>query len=32
MGQAQQAERAAYAHQLMAIGCYTVNRIDEQTD
>jgi hypothetical protein len=32
MGDAQQAERAAFAHQLMAVGQYTVNRIDEQTD
>ncbi|WP_041311871.1 HNH endonuclease signature motif containing protein [Mycobacterium sp. JS623] len=32
MGDAQQGERAAFAHQLMAIGRYTVNRIDEQTD
>ena len=32
MGDAQQAERAAFAHQLMAIGRYTINRIDEQTD
>ena len=32
MGDAQQAERAAFAHQLLAIGRYTVNRVDEQTD
>jgi uncharacterized protein DUF222 len=32
MGDAQQAQRAAFAHQLMAVGQYTVNRIDEQTD
>jgi hypothetical protein len=32
MGDVQQAERAAFAHQLMAIGEYTVRRIDEQTD
>lgn len=32
MGEAQQAERAAFACQLMAIGRYTVKRIDEQTD
>jgi hypothetical protein len=32
MGDAQQAERAAFAHQLTAIGRYTINRIDEQTD
>ncbi|AGB25730.1 protein of unknown function DUF222 [Mycobacterium sp. JS623] len=32
MGDAQQVERAASAHRLMAIGQYTVRRIAEQTD
>ena len=32
MGDAQQVERAAAAHRLMAIGEYTVRRIAEQTD
>ena len=32
MGDAQQAERAAFARQLMAIGRYTIRRIEQQTD
>jgi hypothetical protein len=32
MGEAQRAERAAFARQLLAVGRYTVNRIAEQTD
>ncbi|MFL6082561.1 MAG: DUF222 domain-containing protein, partial [Mycobacterium sp.] len=32
MGAAQQAERAAFARQLMAVGEFTVRRIEQQTD
>jgi len=32
MGDAQQAERAAFAHQLLAVGEFTVRRIEQQTD
>jgi hypothetical protein len=32
MGDAQQAERAAFARQLLAVGVFTVRRIEQQTD
>jgi hypothetical protein len=32
MGEAQQAERAAFARQLLTVGEYTVRRIEQQTD
>jgi hypothetical protein len=32
MGESQQAERAAFAHQLMAVGRFTERRIEQQTD